>query len=415
MKQERQANPGRRRWKRWLAALALIGLVLLALMLSRSPAIAVADPPDATQAQAAHAALNAVRGVGRAKRPLVLELTSEQVDQAILLAARAAGVKRVIVERIDRRMWIGASQPLPLGFWLNVQARIEESRQGFPAISVRLGRLPVPAFLCRLGLALGRLAFVVTGSKVPPLDSLVRMVEINPDHTRTQMFLPANSGVFRSVNAVRGTPIDQDEVVRRYCALARHVRADRSPELEGLVRAAFAEAGTAGGNGAAMVAIAMIVVTPQAGLIAGDVPARSRICAPEPVAYTLFGRPDLAKHWALSAALSAVYGEDMSNAIGRFKELADSGAGGSGFSFVDLAADRSGVAYGRRSVDPEKAESVAATLKRAKATDLLPVKALALSEGLSEEAFIRQYQTIESSRYAAMEARIDRILEANLN
>lgn len=416
MKQESVSTGKRvRRWKRSLAVFAGLCLVLFSLMLSRTPTVDAGQPPTAAQALAAQGALTQVRGVARAKRPVALSLQSEEIDQAILLAGRALGIKRLHVERTRERMWVSASQPLPLGFWFNLQARIEESHDGFPSIAVRAGRLPIPAFLCRAGLIVGRVILVATGSRIPPLDSLVRMVQIDETKTLALLYLPGNSGIFRSVNTVRGTSLDSDEVVRRYCALSRHIRSDPSPALDGLVRAAFADAGDPAGNSAALVAVAMTVVSPQVGLVAGDAPKRTRICAPPPVAFTLLGRADLAKHWALSAALSATYGEDMSHAIGRFKELADSGSGGSGFSFVDLAADRSGVAYGRRATDADHAEQTAERLKSATEGDLLPVRALALAEGLTEAEFIARYQTIESSNYGAMEAKIDQMLNTSLD
>jgi uncharacterized protein YfiM (DUF2279 family) len=416
MKQESvSTSTGGRRWKRWLAVFAGLCLVLFSLMLSRSPTVDAAEPPTAAQALAAQGALTQVRGLSRAKRPVALSLRSDEIDQAILLAGRAMGIKRLHVERTRERMWVSASQPLPLGFWFNVQARIEESHDGFPAIAVRAGRLPIPAFLCRAGMIIGRVILIATGSRIPPLDSLVRMVQIDEGQTRALLYLPGSSGIFRSVNTVRGTAVDPDDVVKRYCALSRHIRDNPSPTLDGLVRAAFADAGDPARNSAALVAVAMTVVSPQVGLVAGDVPKRSRICAPPPVAFTLLGRADLAKHWALSAALSATYGEDMSHAIGRFKELADSGSGGSGFSFVDLAADRSGVAYGRRAIDADNAEQTAQRLKAATESDLLPVRALALAEGLSEAEFIARYQNIESENYGTMEARIDQLLNTNLD
>ena len=52
----------------------------------------------------------------------------------------------------------------------------------------------------------------------------------------------------------------------------------------------------------------------------------------------LAGRQDLAKHFAISAAISAHSGAPLADAIGLYKELEDA-RGGSGFSFDDLAAE----------------------------------------------------------------------------
>jgi hypothetical protein len=57
---------------------------------------------------------------------------------------------------------------------------------------------------------------------------------------------------------------------------------------------------------------------------------------------TLMGRNDLARHFWVSAALATLSDEHRSMTVGIGKELMDSTAGGSGFSFVDLMADRAG-------------------------------------------------------------------------
>lgn len=59
---------------------------------------------------------------------------------------------------------------------------------------------------------------------------------------------------------------------------------------------------------------------------------------------TMRGRADLTKHFFVSAHLVAVLGTQKARAAGLVKELADS-HGGSGFSFVDMAANRAGIVF----------------------------------------------------------------------
>ena len=131
------------------------------------------------------------------------------------------------------------------------------------------------------------------------------------------------------------------------------------------------------------------------------------LARPEPL---LAGRADLAKHWSLSAALAVSLGDDVGTAMGEWKELSDSRPGGSGFSFVDLAADRSGLTVAARASDPATAATVVARLRVATDEELLPVRALALSEGLSERDFISIYRAIDSAQFAAAKDRIDRVI-----
>jgi hypothetical protein len=57
---------------------------------------------------------------------------------------------------------------------------------------------------------------------------------------------------------------------------------------------------------------------------------------------TVRGRRDLLQHFAVSCAIAALVGPEVAETVGLSKELSDS-QGGSGFSFVDLAADLAGV------------------------------------------------------------------------
>jgi hypothetical protein len=57
---------------------------------------------------------------------------------------------------------------------------------------------------------------------------------------------------------------------------------------------------------------------------------------------TLRGRNDLARHFWVSAALVVLSDENRSITVGIGKEMMDATEGGSGFSFVDLTADRAG-------------------------------------------------------------------------
>lgn len=58
---------------------------------------------------------------------------------------------------------------------------------------------------------------------------------------------------------------------------------------------------------------------------------------------TAHGRNDLPRHFAVSAALTLLTDENRALAVGITKELSDSQPGGSGFSFVDMVANKAGI------------------------------------------------------------------------
>jgi hypothetical protein len=60
---------------------------------------------------------------------------------------------------------------------------------------------------------------------------------------------------------------------------------------------------------------------------------------------TLRGRRDLSQHFWVSAALAVVSDQRRSMTVGIAKEMMDATPGGSGFSFVDLMADRAGILF----------------------------------------------------------------------
>ncbi len=76
-----------------------------------------------------------------------------------------------------------------------------------------------------------------------------------------------------------------------------------------------------------------------------------RICQPSGRHSVLANRIDLRLHFIYSAALKVISNSEMSFALGEYKELIDSQKGGSGFSFIDLAADRAGIRFAELALD----------------------------------------------------------------
>ncbi len=127
------------------------------------------------------------------------------------------------------------------------------------------------------------------------------------------------------------------------------------------------------------------------------------------VRITLAGRHDLAQHFVISATLAAWSGEPVADAIGLYKEL-DDARRGSGFSFVDLAADRAGTRFGEiLARNPERlAERLAAGLSE---RDLLPAIG-GLPEYLNAERFRNDYESPDSPQFKAMSRDIENRLSS---
>lgn len=119
---------------------------------------------------------------------------------------------------------------------------------------------------------------------------------------------------------------------------------------------------------------------------------------------TMHGRHDLAQHFAVSAALTALLGEKAAESIGLQKELMDA-RGGSGFSFVDLAADLAGIAFAKAVVE---AGTVPKTWETGfQVSDFFP-KPTGLEEGYQWNRFAKEFGRPSDPRF---QAKLDEIRE----
>jgi hypothetical protein len=211
-------------------------------------------------------------------------------------------------------------------------------------------------------------------------------------------------------------PLDPGLLARHYCALAKAQTDHPSGDFAVHVRRAFAlpQAGAAqtDQNRAALLALAMLAVDESIDDLGGEArPAIERCRITSPV-LMLGGRDDLSRHWALSAGLAARLGTHMASSMGVWKELLDSLPHGSGFSFVDLAADRSGFRHARAASLPEQAGPLADRLARATGTTLVPPRLLAGPEGMTQHQWEARYTNSDAAAYQAAIAAIDGQLDA---
>lgn len=112
---------------------------------------------------------------------------------------------------------------------------------------------------------------------------------------------------------------------------------------------------------------------------------------------TLRGRRDLCQHFAVSAALTEMFGAAAAEFAGLSKELTDM-KGTSGFSFADLAADLGGIELANAVTKEPKL--IAGIAKQFVSEDYMPDIA-PFAEGLNEAAFKKKYGGTDDPRYKA--------------
>ncbi len=121
----------------------------------------------------------------------------------------------------------------------------------------------------------------------------------------------------------------------------------------------------------------------------------------------LYKRIDLAQHFIGSAAITASVNGQIAQAAGEEKELSDA-QGGSGFSFIDLAADKAGTRFGEMATSsPENARRIQKAMSIIKDyRDFMP-DPRDLPEHMDEAEFKQRYESIDSPAYQELSKQID--------
>lgn len=128
---------------------------------------------------------------------------------------------------------------------------------------------------------------------------------------------------------------------------------------------------------------------------------------------TLRGRADWTKHFWVSATLTLLSEDVVSFAVGLLKEELDAGRGGSGFSFADLAADRTGTMFALRATrDESAARAMQDRIVRGFSVDAFFPVAADLPEGLTDAQLQSSYGGVNGDGYLNLLQEIDRRIAA---
>lgn len=406
-------SPWLRRLRAVVIAVLLLVALLAALFISVTPAVEAHTRPTAQDIAAARELWSQLKAVRKQGEPARIRIDSEAIGGLSTLASDATGRAR-FEGGVDRGVLTGrASIALPLGLWLNAAASVTGRHSGFPAYRLTVGRVSFPPMAGRWVAELGRWVLRLNGADIPPLDTIVSRVSIADRALLADLALPNNSGLVHGLISAGGWTLDAPLVSTIYCRIAAAQRAAPVGTLSELVGRTFDKAHANESEAysrAAFVALSLFVVGNEAETLAPKAAALAKRCPRPGGAILLQQREDLAKHWAFSAGLAAVLGEDTTTSLGEWKELRDSLPEGSGFSFIDLAADRSGMQTALRAIDPATAGKTLAELGKATEDDLLPRAVLGGPEGLAETAFVDRYGSLDRERYRQAVAAIDHTL-----
>jgi len=425
------AAPDTRRWQtpalmtkslRWtlMAASWLLASGLAGLWLATDHTAAVSERSDLHYTD-----VQRVLDIARTHDPrratpgqvTAVALTERDIDLLLNHAAhRALGARmRVQVERGSATLQVSSEWPAsPLGRWVNLEVRWRETA-ALPVVqSWRVGSLPLPAALATplMRLALGR---SFPGADLTALDDVAQRVRFFDDQMNVVYVLNQDTAV-RLLSSL--TPAEDRERLRAYSdrlvGLAGVDPTQWTVTLPQLISPMFelARQRTALGhdaakeNRAAILALAAFATGRGLGAV---VPAARLWPQPRQLQVTLQGRDDFTQHFLVSAALVTEGTTPLANAIGLYKEMADS-RGGSGFSFNDMAANRAGTLFGELALrDPARLQAL---LAGGVGEDSLVPDMTDLPEFLTAAEFASLYGGVGGVEYTRLQADIERRLGA---
>ncbi len=123
-------------------------------------------------------------------------------------------------------------------------------------------------------------------------------------------------------------------------------------------------------------------------------------------------RIDSAQHFTASAVLTISGHRACADMVGLAKEFNDT-HGGSGFSFVDLAADRAGVLFGKKAVaSEESARRVQEILSQTADESAFMPNIRDLPENLGAEDFAKQFGDTDSPQFQELKNKIEERIAA---
>ncbi|MEO7152578.1 MAG: hypothetical protein ABIX46_12835 [Burkholderiaceae bacterium] len=394
-----------------LLALIAGALLVVALALESQPRVAARDavsPADVERAVAlarAHDPRAAAPGQAQS-----VVLAERDLDLLLDHAARRWLAARTRVRLLPARAVVQASVAAPFGRWWNFEMTLREGA-GLPQVErLRIGRLPLPA---GLALPLVRAVAARHGVSVDALLALdwIERVSLAPAAVRVSYRLGPDAA--NRLRAALVSPQDEQRLRAQADRLLSLTQSLPGSEvsLASLLTPLFALAAersrAPGGDAVAENRAALLVLTLHANRqpLGRVLPAARAWPQPRWLTPTLQARPDFALHFLVSAVIAAQARTPLADAVGLWKELADARAGGSGFSFNDLAADRAGTRFGELAVgDPGRLQArVGAGATEA---DVMP-EARDLAESMPEAEFVARYGGVGAERYNRVKAEIE--------
>jgi hypothetical protein len=416
-----------KRWARaclYLAAgCALLVCALLGLILQSEPLVELGPQPAQQYLSRTRTLIrNSVRAAPNEK---TLVLTADD----LAAAANFAILRKKLTGRAEcgiegHRLKLTASFRLPVkafDLFLNLRLIVDDAEPQARIKRLALGRLSLPSPLVGW-LAGAALRYTPLARYGRMGEQMVRRVRIQDDG-RLTLALNWSQDALAQAEGLITDLADKERLLAYQERLAQVVG---QPSLKRFVRLglitqslfALAKARSetdndpVAENRALLIVLGAYVNGKNLGAALASIPAPP---SPARLGVLLNRRIDTAQHFTGSASLAMAGHNTLVDMIGLAKEMNDT-HNGSGFSFVDLAADQAGALFGKTAVrSEEKARRFQDVLGRSADESLFMPSLKDLPENLNTEDFAERFKDIDSPEFQAIKAQIEeRILACPL-
>ncbi len=436
------SGPTRKRKGLFIIALAfiipLVSIALLAgLALEKDPLVVRTSVPTVESAQQVKFLAKTILSALEDQREITVIAASESDLNAVMLLG-GRGVRRfsgqAFVTPGVLRVNISVRMPRnPLGQYLNLRGEILPDERGLNIHSVTIGKLPLPGWLVwsvsknLLNVTMGNNDGSVLLESISSLDitrdtvvvKIASLAKNKERFKRLQQLMTKLAQIGQNGKNQWDTAVIAQyytrllETERRFQPPAKPSLADYLGPLFQLARKRSAAGEPVTENSSALMALSIYLGNPLFDKLAHiklpkELLSRSAHLQKVP----LGGRQDLRLHFIVSAGLKLLSDHSISSAIGEFKELLDAHRGGSGFSFVDLAADRAGIRFAEVATDSSGGARRLQELLASRSEEALFFPIVAdLPEDMPKAEFEQGYKGLDSAAYQSLVHEIDRRID----
>jgi hypothetical protein len=315
-----------------------------------------------------------------------------------------------------------AELPIPdtfLGRYVNIEAIVAPSDRELVVSQLSIGALQIPTWIVK-PVTIYLLDWFMGAGKGEPTYASIRSVDVNGKLITVEFQPPANLVADLKSAAGNAIHLGNEEAVRAYSRKLAEVSlssgglqsislSEYMGPLFALAKRRSETASPVEENRALILALAMYFGDSRFELLLRSVNTADISDGDfDSGNVKLERRHDWVQHFVTTAGIQVAAGSGISNFIGEAKEVSDA-EGPSGFSFTDIAADRTGVRFAEVATASERsARKLQDTLAGSAGESAFFPRVGDLPEGLSEADFKSTYGDLDTETYTAMIKAIDK-------